>query len=508
MKKQIFLVLLAACSLGLASCACAPTGGEGEESSSSTSLPVEKTLESIEAKGYRTEYYVDEAYDPIGLKVTATYSDASTRLLAGTEYTVSGFDSSVANDALTLTVSYTEGEITKTTSFNVQILPQEEEVKCTLNIAVNVSGIESYTDFHSHIYINTSLVKTEDNKWDTKVLTQDETDSNLWTISFPEILVEQVYSLNFYYGSNEGANWDYGKNKLESTDPDACLSLEINEEDMDSEGNVNKSFTATFEVPDLSSVTVDCVVTPSLLKTSTSEEEALSDGVYVWAWNNATNSNVRFEKSDTDGKWHYELTVAIDATTLSGSLKCSFTLGLESAPDWAHFGGEWEDESFVQWTDVEKTVTNESTTVEYTVHFKDEPVVPSGDSYNLTVNISFGETYNYVGLRAGTSTNDQGKCYVNNPIGWVSNMTESEGTYSVKYYPDLGENNTELYFAIEIWNDGFSSNAFVGANTSWEAFHISFTQANASITLTSAAITAGDTLQVGTVVSSEGLTIL
>lgn len=66
----------------------------------------------------KTEYTVGEGMNLDGLKVTAHYSDGSSREVTG--YEVSGFDSTKTG-TVTVTVSYTEGGITKTASFDIQV---------------------------------------------------------------------------------------------------------------------------------------------------------------------------------------------------------------------------------------------------------------------------------------------------------------------------------------------------------------------------------------------------
>lgn len=79
-----------------------------------------KTLSSISISKMpaKTTYTVGESFDMSGLTVKATYSDGSTANVSS--YKVSGFDSSKAGTS-TITVSYTEGSITRTASFNVTI---------------------------------------------------------------------------------------------------------------------------------------------------------------------------------------------------------------------------------------------------------------------------------------------------------------------------------------------------------------------------------------------------
>lgn len=77
------------------------------------------TLESITLTGpTKTEYVVGESMKLDGLTVSAHYSDGSNKEVTG--YQVTGFDSAKAGN-ITMTVSYTEGEITKTETFKLTI---------------------------------------------------------------------------------------------------------------------------------------------------------------------------------------------------------------------------------------------------------------------------------------------------------------------------------------------------------------------------------------------------
>ena len=515
MKKQFLSLLLLSASLGLVSCGGAsepttnPSGDTSTTSTTSTTSSEEeqKVLDSIAVSGDFTKiYYVGaDEFDPVGLKVTATYTDKSTKNVTK-DATISGFDSSVANPELVMTVSYTEGTVTKTTTFTIAIIEEPVEEKVTVHLVAKVSGIDAYEDFHSKIFVN-STFGAEGSEWKTLALTQDEEDANLWSVDIADITPDQYYNFNFYYGDTE-PNWDYGKNQEHAAKDESFNEL------VDSTKVVDGVFTleqaVTFVVPDLSSVTVDIVVTPSVVATSDAEEAQLSDGVYVWAWVNADNATVKFEKGQ-DGLWHHEATVSIDKETSKGLLKCSFTLGTADAAVWTCHGGEWENGSWVEWNDVERELTLESTTAEYTVHFKVEPEIPSEESYELTINVTFAEsaTYGYVGLRAGTETKEGGECLVNDPITWAASFTETEGVYSVKVTKNF-EGATDYYFSIELWNNGFgdNNNSYVGSDTSKHAFHIQFTDHTASMSISSEKITAGGVCVAGSITASSGVTVL
>ena len=75
-----------------------------------------KTLAGIEVSGApsKTLYYVGENFDRAGLTVTASYGDGSSKVVKG--WTASGFSSDkiCLGDEQIVTISYTEGSVTKT----------------------------------------------------------------------------------------------------------------------------------------------------------------------------------------------------------------------------------------------------------------------------------------------------------------------------------------------------------------------------------------------------------
>ena len=75
----------------------------------------------------RTVYSVDESFDSTGMVVTATYDDESSRKVTGwtTDFDVVTSEKGVNKN---VTVSYTEGEITKQSSFTVVVFPEGVQV--------------------------------------------------------------------------------------------------------------------------------------------------------------------------------------------------------------------------------------------------------------------------------------------------------------------------------------------------------------------------------------------
>ena len=85
-----------------------------------TPEPGTKTLSSIAVTTNPTKmtYTAGEDFDPAGMVVTATYSDNTTAPVTG--YTLSG-DKDLAAGSRTITISYTEGGVNKTTTLTVTV---------------------------------------------------------------------------------------------------------------------------------------------------------------------------------------------------------------------------------------------------------------------------------------------------------------------------------------------------------------------------------------------------
>ena len=77
------------------------------------------TLSSIAVSGQKTSFNQGDAFS-FGGTVTATYSDASTKDVTGSA-TFSGYDMSTISDEQTVTVSYTEESVTKTTTYTIKV---------------------------------------------------------------------------------------------------------------------------------------------------------------------------------------------------------------------------------------------------------------------------------------------------------------------------------------------------------------------------------------------------
>ena len=108
--------------------------------------PSEKVLESIAISGtIKNTYVVGEDLDTSGLIVTATYSDQSSQTVTG--WTVSGYDKNTTGEQ-TITVSYTENDVTKTATFTVTVA--DNPVDPALEEA-RENAIAEYKDFFDSI---------------------------------------------------------------------------------------------------------------------------------------------------------------------------------------------------------------------------------------------------------------------------------------------------------------------------------------------------------------------
>ena len=91
--------------------------------SDAVEVAVAKTLSSISAVYNETSHpvYTTTPFASLknGLTVTATYSDNSTASIAAAHYTLS--ETALTEGSNTITVSYTEGEVTETTTFTVNV---------------------------------------------------------------------------------------------------------------------------------------------------------------------------------------------------------------------------------------------------------------------------------------------------------------------------------------------------------------------------------------------------
>lgn len=135
MKKLLSIVIslsLAVMSVPMTAMADNTTLGDKEETSISLTAEVPGLSSLTVTPPTKTTYNIGDELDTTGMVVIANFSDSSTKDVTS-DATLSGFDSS-AEGKVTVTVSYTEKEITKTGTFDVTIVDTSVD---TYNIAVS-----------------------------------------------------------------------------------------------------------------------------------------------------------------------------------------------------------------------------------------------------------------------------------------------------------------------------------------------------------------------------------
>lgn len=110
---------------------------------------VAKTMTGIEVSAAMGLFMIGDDFSTEARVVTVTYDNGTTKEIPLTADMVTGFDSSVANEMLTLTVTYTEGQTTKTTTYDVSVMTAQEiadTTKMIVDIIVAQIGEVDLTD--------------------------------------------------------------------------------------------------------------------------------------------------------------------------------------------------------------------------------------------------------------------------------------------------------------------------------------------------------------------------
>ena len=104
------------------------TEGEVRKEATQAITVKEKTLESIKITKAPTKigYIEGESFDKAGMEVTACYSDGTEQVI--TNYTVTNGEK-LAKGQTSVTISYTEGEVTKTATQKIKIQNKQEETE-------------------------------------------------------------------------------------------------------------------------------------------------------------------------------------------------------------------------------------------------------------------------------------------------------------------------------------------------------------------------------------------
>ena len=198
MKKKIFLIPLAmfmtAGAIGMAGC--------DNKKPDPDPTPQTQTLESIDVTKQPTKlvYQVGDTFDPAGLEVQAKYSDGSTKVLAGTEYTISPL-TALTEDSKVITIEYTEGGVTRYAEIDITVTSGEIiavtglkytltpnkytiEIGETINIKVDVEPAEATVKSVTYEF-DSSIVSIENGV--ITGLAEGTTDIIIKSASNPEI---------------------------------------------------------------------------------------------------------------------------------------------------------------------------------------------------------------------------------------------------------------------------------------------------------------------------------
>lgn len=229
--KKFFKLFLTLC-VGLVLVSCQQPNSELPEDK----LPLLSSIE-ITAQPTKTVYIVGEELNTTGLEVTAVYSDESRKTV--NNWKTSGFDSSKAITNQTVTISYTENEVTKTAEFNVEI--KEVEPPAPKGPVLNSIKIVSkptklmYTiddDFDStglKVEAKYNDNTTKDITENIEVIGFDKTAKENKTITvkygdktdiFEVNVYECILKIDFYNGSFNDIRSSYDPEELSSKHPE------------------------------------------------------------------------------------------------------------------------------------------------------------------------------------------------------------------------------------------------------------------------------------------------
>lgn len=196
MKKVLSIVLCLFLVLGcfpITALAGETTLGDGDEINFLLSTEVPELISITVTPPMKTTYNVGDELDTTGMVVTANFSDSSFKDVTS-DASLSGFDSS-AKGNVTVTVSYTEKEITKTDTFNVTIV--DTSVDTYIIVSANpttggtVSGGGTYDENASVTVSATANSGYSFVKW-TEIGEQVSTDADYtFTATSDRILVAE-----------------------------------------------------------------------------------------------------------------------------------------------------------------------------------------------------------------------------------------------------------------------------------------------------------------------------
>lgn len=358
-----------------------------------------------------------------------------------------------------LSTSAPESTSGQSTSKTTPVGPTVTDI--TLN--VTVSGIDTYEEGHSHIWINCDALGTS-TEWGSEVLVQDTTDANKWSIIFEDFELEQSITYNLYYGTETSPDWTNGKNISESEN----LTL------VTEEGKTSYDLAAEFYVPSSTGqIDLKFSVSALIMETADDTGKNISEGNYIWAWNNLDNTTVKLEK-DTDDSWYF---AKEDVDLLDGKVTVQITcvIGSAYAANWDYQQGAWESGTWVKYTSgISFEFTETETTHLENIYFQGEPEPVTGPT--LTVYMREDSTSEFWPssrwIEYGTTEYVLGEGAWIVDLAWNNEYELYEAVYAFS--------SDEVYLNVSVWTD---KELCIG-NEEGKPFHITFTAAEANIGLT------------------------
>ena len=144
-QKTITAVIIAAVVVALIVIGIVVVASISNSNSNTNQDPEKAEISEIRISSYpdKVVYYVGDEFDPKGTKITVITTDANTFMVDYTdpELTITGFDSTVVNNALPLTISYKGCTLT----FNVQVKEVPSNKPYLVSIRVSENMKTTYT---------------------------------------------------------------------------------------------------------------------------------------------------------------------------------------------------------------------------------------------------------------------------------------------------------------------------------------------------------------------------
>ena len=385
-----------------------------------------------------------------------------------------------SNGGATASTSAPESTSGQSTSKTTPVGPTITDI--TLN--VTVSGINTYEENHAFIWINCDALGTS-TEWGSAVLTQDTTDANKWSIVFEDFELEQSITYNLYYGTETSPDWTNGKNISESEN----LTL------VTEEGKTSYDLAAEFHVPTITGYAdIKFSVSALIMETADAAGKNISEGNYVWAYNNLDANTVKLEK-DTDDSWFF---AKEDVPLLDGvaTVQLTCVIGSAYAANWDYQQGAWEAGVWTKYTNgISFEFSETETTHLENIYFQGEPEPITGPTLTIYMREDSTSEFWPTGRWVEYGTTE----YVLGGGAWIVDLAWND-EYEL-YQAVYGFSSDEIYLNISVWTD----KELCGGNDQGKPFHITFTAADANIGL-SVKYSGTDTVEV-VVTQAVGCTI-